>query len=111
MSLPHSSRKSIEAMYQREELARANPDSPYWMHESKASQATLEKLLGDDGYEAWAELVWPGDSIDGKTWKEINQATSRAIEEAWQGQRDLNRLADAAKYPDNGNPYGLQGAM
>jgi hypothetical protein len=109
MSLPHSNRKSIEAMYQREELAKANPDSEFWMYESKRSQTELERLIGDDAYEAWAELVWPGETIDSKTWKEIHQATSHAIEEAMQGQLDVNALANAAKYRDESVPgsYGL----
>ena len=108
MSLPHESRKSIEDWYQRHEAEKANPDSEYWMLEGARAQATLEKLLGDD-YEAWAELVWPGETIDGKTWKEINKATRLAIDEAMQGQRDVNALANAANYRDESVPgsYGL----
>src|SRR5512139_2372441 len=103
------SRKSHVDYYQRAEAERANPDSRYWLYESKATQATLEGLIGDDAYEAWAELVWPGDTIDGRTWKQIHQQTAAAVNEAMQGERDIRKLADAALHPEQNVPgcYGL----
>lgn len=103
------SRRSLEDYYQRAAAERANPDSIYWEYESKASQATLEAMIGEKAYEAWAELVWPGDVIDECTWKDINRATTAAVNEAMQGQRDINVLADAARYPTQSVPgcYGL----
>jgi hypothetical protein len=106
------SRKSIEAHYQRLEVEakdRANPDSPYWHGQFDLVRQDLTDLIGKEGYEQWAELVWPGETIDGLTWKQIYQQIDRALDEAWQGKRDLNILADAALYPEQNVPgcYGL----
>ena len=114
MSLPHESRKSIEAMYQRaaQEAATepdANPDGRYWQLGVQALQGQLTEMIGRENYEAFADIVWPDTEIDKLTWKQIYEQLNRALDLAWQGQRDVAKLADAAEYPEGSAPgcYGL----
>ena len=114
MSLPHETRKSIEAMYQQAiqdaaTVPDANPDGRYWQLGVQALQGQLTERIGREAYAEWAELVWPGDSVDKFTWKQMYEQLNRAIDLAWQGQRDVNALADAAEYPEGSAPgcYGL----
>ena len=50
-----------------------------------------------------------GDSVDKFTWKQMYEQLNRALDLAWQGQRDVMKLADAAEYPEGSAPgcYGL----
>jgi hypothetical protein len=110
MSLPHSKNKSIaELLQRRDEEPDPNPDGRYWELGVQALRDQLADMIGKDNYREFAELVWPGETIDSLTWKQIYQQIDRALDEAWQGKRDLNVLADAALYPEQNVPgcYGL----
>ena len=116
MSLPHDSRKSIAAYYQRNEAAAAadqpdpNPDGVYWQRGVRANQDILSDLIGKELYEQWANLVWPDDDqMDKLTWAGMYRQLANAVTEALMGQRDVNALANAAKYRDESVPgsYGL----
>lgn len=114
MSLPHESRKSIEAFYQRNvsgagETPDPNPDGVYWQRGVRANQDILTDLIGGDAYEAWANIVWPDDDMDKLTWAGMYRQLANAVTEALMGQRDITALANAATYKDESVPgsYGL----
>ena len=108
--IPHSSNKSRQARLEmQDEKPDPNPDGEYWKLGAKSAQAQLTYLIGNDEYEAWAELVWPGETIDALTWRDIYQQSNSALDYAYQGKREITLLADAARYPEKPAPgcYGL----
>lgn len=54
-----------------EESARANADGYYWQNETQNIKLALIERMGQEQFEAWAESVFPGDTIDQVTWETI----------------------------------------
>ncbi len=52
----------------------ANPDSDYWETRAFKSKDFLCQCMGNKEFEEWAERMFPGDTIDQATWKEIHEA-------------------------------------
>jgi hypothetical protein len=92
-----------------EDRMASDPDGSYWQYLFSGARNDLVKLIGKDGYEQWAELVWPGETIDGQTWKQIYKRANRAADEANKGERDVAKLAHVATYEWETIPqcYGL----
>ncbi len=59
------------ALHQSELL---DPDSDYWQARTFRSKDFLRQCMGDKEFEEWAERMFPGDTIDQATWKEIHEA-------------------------------------
>lgn len=71
-------------------------NSSYWQRQAQATCQTLANMLGDD-YAAFAEATWPGDAIDGLTWRQIYDAAESALVTARAGERDVLILAAIAR--------------
>ena len=56
----------------REESEVLNPESYYWQNATWNMIYALAEKMGRDEFEAFAELTFPGDSIDQYTWKQIH---------------------------------------
>ena len=50
-----------------------DPDSYHWQSRALDMKHWLELKMGAEEFEAWAERLFPGDSIDQTTWKEIHE--------------------------------------
>lgn len=72
------------------------PDSKFWMQCAKTAAADLRGLVGDEQYAVWAELVWPGATIDALSWRSIAEMNEAALALADKGERNLETLARAA---------------
>lgn len=51
-----------------------DPDSIYWRQEAYFVKTKLSHAMGAINFEAWAESVYPGNSINDFTWREIYEA-------------------------------------
>lgn len=49
------------------------PNGSFWEGKAKEKLQEIADRIGTDNYKLWAEIVWPGDSIDCESWKEIYQ--------------------------------------
>ena len=74
----------------------ANPESLYWQAEAETYSAWLSLKLGVEDCKALLERVFPGESIQDRTWKEIADGHRRAYRAAQDGERDLDKLARIA---------------
>lgn len=103
-------RASLEAMYQRRDTEPdPDPEGNYWKWGVQSLAAQFVDLAGVELYDAWSDRVWPGNTAIKLTWKQIYQQLNGAIDLLWQGNRNLDTLADAAQYPEESVPgcYGL----
>ena len=73
-----------------------HPDSKYWQLRAHDVQVQLADLLGSSDYRAWADLVWPGATIEEFSWRTIYQQTNAALGAALLGERDLQNLCGIA---------------
>ena len=48
-----------------------DPDSYYWQNRTKDIKHWLILKMGENQFLEWADRLFPGDSIDDATWKEI----------------------------------------
>jgi hypothetical protein len=48
-----------------------NPDSNHWKKKALEMRDWLVKKMGGDEFEAWADRLFPEDTIDQATWKEV----------------------------------------
>lgn len=73
-------------------------DSKFWRRQANASMRYLGALLGAQ-YPEWAELTWPGSTIDNLTWRTLRDMTEAAIV-AYEKQAvtNISKLADAAHF-------------
>ena len=62
-----------------------NEESAYWCNCAEGALLNLLAIIGEDDYTTWAELVWPGESIDNHTYKNIYETTRAAIEAVEKG--------------------------
>lgn len=74
----------------------ANPESLYWQAEAETYSTWLSLKLGEVDCKALLERIFPGESIQDKTWKEIADAHRRAFRAVADGERDLDQLARIA---------------
>jgi hypothetical protein len=51
-----------------------DPDSDYWKFRTYQSIDYLVSCMGASEFEEWAERLFPADSIDQISWKEIHEA-------------------------------------
>lgn len=104
MSLPHSKKKSRVSFFERQDIEPdENPDGQYWRLGVQSLQQQLTDVIGKEKYEAFAEMVWPGEAIDGKTWQEVYGQLDLALDLAWNNaERDVMKLADAAEGGNHG---------
>lgn len=56
-----------------------DPNSRHWEQQAQAAQRRLSEALGDD-YPTWAEMTWPGESIDNETWAQIHASVQWALD-------------------------------
>ena len=71
------------------------PDSKYWKRDALASMQFLADCILDQ-YHEWAELTWPGPTIDKFSWRTISDMTEASIKRYGEGERDIHILAEAA---------------
>lgn len=57
----------------------------------------LADLIGDNNYRLWAELTWPGISIQQCTWQDIYETIHKAI---WLGKYALLSELECTCKPD-----------
>lgn len=80
----------------------ASPDSKIWSMAAQAAMKDLSAILGDS-YPEFAELTWPGASIEELTWQQICQMADRAYFAAkFHNVRDTLELAKEACKKDEG---------
>lgn len=80
-----------------EQLFReASPDGRIWSMAAQSAMKDLSEILGD-AYAEFAELTWPGASIEELTWQQICQMADNAYFQAkYHGVRDVTELSRAA---------------
>lgn len=95
------------ARYQSEIL---NPDSRHWENKTWAVQEKLVEKMGAAEFEAWAERLFPGDSIDDATWKEIFELYQAKFDNLiglihgpYRGKTEVKMIDDG-----EGIPYGVR---
>ena len=49
----------------------SNPDSYHWQNQTHNAKLALIEAMGLDDFEAYAESIFPGDSIESYTWQQI----------------------------------------
>lgn len=69
------------------------PESVYWQERAATFKGYLERQVSAEVFSAWAELTWPGESIDACTWRQIARANEAAYRAAYAGQTDPATLA------------------
>lgn len=74
----------------------ANPESLYWQAEAESYSTWLSLKLGVKDCKDLLDRVFPGESIQDRTWKEIADAHRRAFRAVQDGERDLDQLARIA---------------
>jgi hypothetical protein len=62
-----------------------NEESAYWQNCAEAALLNLLAIIGEEDYTTWAEMVWPGETIDNHTYKAIYETARAAIEAAEKG--------------------------
>jgi len=65
---PSISQQMDNAHFQSEVL---DPESKYWQGKAEISQDLLISSMGEGEFVEWANRVFPGETIDQATWKEI----------------------------------------
>ena len=78
--------------YQARDFA---PDSRYWQANADATMNKLRDRLGER-YPLWAELTWPGPSIEEFSWQDLDRMSQAAMDALKKGETDLKHLAAAA---------------
>lgn len=63
-----------------------NPDSRHWMDQSFAARDRLVRVIGEDAYLEWIEDVYPGNTINGATWKGLHDLYIEKLAEAQEQQ-------------------------
>ena len=71
-------------------------DSLFWKQAARGSADALAAVVGGERYATWADLVWPGETIQTFSWRSIAEMNEAAIRLAMSGQHDLTSLARAA---------------
>lgn len=79
----------------REQLERAYPDSLYWRTEANVVQQKLADYLGTENYRLWAEMTWPGASIDECSWQSIYDTSL----EAWNVKEHIFEMLECTCTP------------
>jgi hypothetical protein len=77
-------------------ILETGPDSPQWRYRAEAELRMVSSLLGDD-YHLWAEMTWPGNTINRKTWREIYNACHAALSA---GIEALDQMLTCTCLPD-----------
>ena len=71
------------------------PDSRFWRSAADATTNKLRDRLGES-YPLWAELTWPGESIEEFTWRDVTEMSQAALDALKRGETDPKHLAAAA---------------
>ncbi len=57
-----------------------DPNALYWRILAVQKGLELGEVIGSDNAHIWAEMTWPGDSIDSLTYKQVAEGYIAAIE-------------------------------
>ena len=68
-------------------------DSHYWEERAIALKDAISIKIGFDAFRATADQVFPGETIQSKTWKDIGDAWERIYRAVRRGITDPDRLA------------------
>lgn len=71
------------------------PNSPYWARYARGAFFDIGEMLGKE-YFSFADLVFPGETIQSFTWRTICEMLEASLDLATSGERDIQKLADAA---------------
>jgi hypothetical protein len=73
----------------REEMQWArelsNPDSYHWQNKAINAKFALIEVMGIDGFLAFAESIFPGQSINDRSWQQIHDAYAARLAELQDG--------------------------
>ena len=67
-------------------------DSEVWYERAAGLKDAIEIKVGFAVFHATADLIFPGETIQGKTWKEIGDAWERVYQAVRSGISDPERL-------------------
>ena len=73
-----TNRELIQQAEDKSELI--DPESYYWQNSTWNLVAALAEKMGEAEFEDFAELTFPGDSIDQYTWKQIHDTYAAKLE-------------------------------
>lgn len=73
---------------QMTKILRAVPDSDHWRAEADLEVYRLQQTLGDN-YALFAEIVWPGESIQSLSYMQIAETARNYLETAHQHRWDV----------------------
>ena len=80
----------------------SDPNSYHWQNKANNAKLALEEVMGGDQFEAWIERLWPGDTIDSVTWKEICEMFVVKLERELAGGISRNPSNDPKHCKTNG---------
>lgn len=58
---------------QEEARELSDPDSPRWESRARSMMDILMEKIGQDDYDLWCEMTFPGESIQALTWQQIHE--------------------------------------
>lgn len=71
------------------------PDSRFWKNTANFVMDQLRTILKND-YPIWAEITWPGTTIQSFSWRQIAQMSQAALNACKVQITDIDLLAAAA---------------
>ena len=71
-------------------------DSQHWQDLAQGALNRVRENLADD-YPQWADGVWPGDTIDSLTWRQIYNQAEKAYSASVAGETDITKLVEIAR--------------
>jgi hypothetical protein len=83
----------------------ADPDSYHWKNQAENYQLMLAEKMGDEEFAEWADRLFPRDSIEEATWKEIAElyeAKFRVIQAEERGAEKHDWENDPKHFKTNG---------
>jgi hypothetical protein len=60
---------------------QSNPESYYWQNKTHNMKFALIDAMGEDEFVAYAESIFPGDTIDDFTWRQIFETYEAKLEQ------------------------------
>lgn len=89
----------------REQSEKLNPESYHWQNATYNLVAALAERMGKEEFEEWAEMVFPGDSIEDYTWKQIHDTYLAKLERLQAEELD----AEAREWVNRPEHYKMNG--
>ena len=78
----------------------ADPDSYHWQTSALDMKHWLILKMGADAFDVWADRLFPGDSIEQATWKEIFDLYDKKFRVYQAQDRELNECSCLPDLPD-----------